>query len=317
MASLANWTRDGGSGADDFLVAVSNAGDVALYQGTDPSDATAFMLKGYWNVGKVPPGRRFIWDAGADLLVLSSRGLTSMVMLLNGTQSSATPDFFLSFKVGSLIGTDMATKLTEDGWSVHLHPRRDMIIITVPRIGSEAFRQYAMYSPARAWSIYRDIPMLCQGTWNGELYFGTADGRICRHYGTKDAVTVAGTSTDIPYSGCTAFTDLGVPGRLKQIGMVKPLMVSRTRAPLVDVQIRWDFDQEEIGSAPAGVDLEGNEFDTATWDATVWSGTNTVSGTFRGAEGMGYRCAAAFRGIASVETVLVAIDVTVEAGGLM
>jgi hypothetical protein len=317
LASIANWTRDGGAGADDFFVAVSNAGDVAMYQGTDPAFADTFGLQGYWNVGKVPPGRRFIWDAGSDLLILSSRGLTSMVSLLTGTNSSATPDFFLSFKVGNLIGTEMAAKLGNDGWSVHLHPRRDMIIITVPRTGSEAFRQYAMYSPVRAWSVYRDIPMLCQGTWNGEHYFGTADGRVCLHAGTKDAVTLAGGSTEIAYSGCGAFTDLGAPGKVKRVGLVKPILVSRSRTPMVDVKIRWDFDQDEIGTAPTGTGTAGTVFDTALWDTAVWSGTNSVSGTFRGAEGMGYRCAAAFRGVASVETVLVSIEVIVEAGGLL
>ena len=317
LASIANWTKDGGAGVDDFFVAVSNAGDIALYQGTDPASASTFALRGYWNVGKVPPGRRFIWDAGADLLILSSRGLTSMAKLLSGTDNATTPDFFLSFKVGSLIGADMATKLTLDGWSVHLHPRRDMVIITVPRRGSESFRQYAMYSPMGAWSIYRDIPMLCQGTWNGEHYFGTADGRVCRHSGATDAATLAGVSTDVAYSGCTAFTDLGVPGRVKRIGLVKPVVISRSRAPQIDVQIRWDFDQSEIGTAPAGTTTPDNAWDTATWDAAVWGGISTVSGTFRGATGMGYRCAVAFRGVASVETILAAIDVTVEVGGLL
>jgi hypothetical protein len=317
LAEIANFTVDGGSGVDDVFVAVSNAGDVAIYQGTDPAFADSFALKGYWNIGKVPPGRRFCWDMGGDMLILSSRGLASLVKMMSGTQSPMTPDFFVSFKVGNLIGSDMATKLTSDGWSIHLHPRRNMLIISVPTSGSEGDHQYAMYVPGGAWSVYRSIPMLSQGTWNGELYFGTSDGRVCVHKGTRDAVVLAGTGADVAYSGMTAYSDLGLPGKNKRIGMVRPMIVSQTQAPRIDVQARWDFDLSEIASQPSGLDVTGSVFDTAIWGTSVWGGNAEVSGDYRGASGIGQRVAIAFRGVSQVDTTLVSFDLTVDTGGML
>jgi hypothetical protein len=317
LAAIANWTVDGGSGVDDQFVAVSNAGDVGMYQGTDPSVAGSFNLRGYWNVGKVPPGRRFIWDAGGDLLVLSSRGLSSMVRLLSGSQSPTTPDFFLSYRVGNLIVSDMTSRLTADGWSVHLHPRRNMVIVTVPALADNVYHQYATYATGGAWSVYRDIPMLCQAAWGGELYFGTKDGRVCKHSGNRDAVLLDGTGTDITYSGCTAFSDLGAPGLLKRIGLVKATVSSQTSSPSIDVQVRWDFDLGEILTSPAGTVSAGSTFGTAAWDFAVWGGSNSVSGKFLGATGFGKRCAIAFRGSSSSDTTIVAFDLTVTGGGLL
>lgn len=37
LMAIASWTRDGGAGSDDVLVAISSAGQVALYSGTDPA----------------------------------------------------------------------------------------------------------------------------------------------------------------------------------------------------------------------------------------------------------------------------------------
>ena len=58
LRTLHNWTLDGGIGVDDYLVGVSGAGDVSIYQGTDPAAANTFGMVGTWNIGKVPAGNR-------------------------------------------------------------------------------------------------------------------------------------------------------------------------------------------------------------------------------------------------------------------
>ncbi len=45
------WTLDGGSGADDLAVWVTTQGQVAVYQGLDPSDANNWALVGIPCVG--------------------------------------------------------------------------------------------------------------------------------------------------------------------------------------------------------------------------------------------------------------------------
>ena len=54
-----SWTIDGGSGVDDFLVAISRGGDILIFQGADPSLAD-FALIGSWFVGEVPDSRKIV-----------------------------------------------------------------------------------------------------------------------------------------------------------------------------------------------------------------------------------------------------------------
>jgi hypothetical protein len=51
------WTIDAGNGADDHFVILSSNGEVAVYRGTDPSDATAWSIVGVFVLGR-PIGRR-------------------------------------------------------------------------------------------------------------------------------------------------------------------------------------------------------------------------------------------------------------------
>ena len=79
-----SWTYDGGSGLDDSLVARSSGGDVAIYQGTDPTSAGTFGLKGTWALAPPPAGRRICSDAGGDLLLLTRSGIRSVTVEYEG-----------------------------------------------------------------------------------------------------------------------------------------------------------------------------------------------------------------------------------------
>jgi hypothetical protein len=45
-------SRDGGAGPDDYLAFVSDQGDVAVYEGTDPADASNWGLVGVYKIGR-------------------------------------------------------------------------------------------------------------------------------------------------------------------------------------------------------------------------------------------------------------------------
>jgi hypothetical protein len=191
-----------------------------------------------------------------------------------------------------------------------------MIIISVPNESGEDFVQYAMYVPNGAWSVYRGIPILCQGSWNGTLYFGTADGRVCKHAGDLDGSTLTAQGNFIDGSGCTAFTDLGLPGRTKRVGLVRATVVSGLVNPAIEVQLRWDFDVREATAPSSSEGTAIGEWGTTTWDGGTWGGPTTVSAKYRGATGTGQRCAVAFRVSSTTGTTLAAIDVVAEPGGV-
>ena len=62
-------TRDGGVGPDDYLTIVTNLGEVVVYAGVDPSDATNFTLAGVYQIGK-PAGRNSFVSHGQQIVVM-------------------------------------------------------------------------------------------------------------------------------------------------------------------------------------------------------------------------------------------------------
>jgi hypothetical protein len=65
LVAMATWTRDGGLGEDDYAVFISSRGQVAVYQGTDPSSASTWALVGVFDVGS-PIGYRCFAKVAGD-----------------------------------------------------------------------------------------------------------------------------------------------------------------------------------------------------------------------------------------------------------
>src|SRR6185436_9262950 len=57
LMAMATWTRDGGSGVDDFAVFITSEGEAIVYQGTNPNSSTTWAKVGSYTIGK-PLGRR-------------------------------------------------------------------------------------------------------------------------------------------------------------------------------------------------------------------------------------------------------------------
>lgn len=311
LVGLYNWTYDGGSGLDDSLVAVSSGGDVLVWQGTDPASASTWALKGVWYVTPPPAGRRIASAFGGDLLLITRQGLVPMSRLVVG---AATPETYTTAKVANLFNRLMLEKGDERGWSIALQPEDNALLVLVPQAGNAYVEQLVQAVASRAWFRYRDLPMTCAEVHDGELYFGTDDGRVCVNTGYVDNVALADNSYDtVSWSLLGAFSSLGTPAR-KQVVLLRPLVISESAGPDYAAEARYDYDQTEVGAVALEVGGSGT-WDTAIWDTDVWGGDFYQSSGPRGAAGMGGAVAVAIRGTAIARTVYVGCDVYWRTGG--
>ena len=255
LRGLYNWTIDGGSGSINSLVAISGGGDVVIYQGTDPSSAASFGLKGVWSLGGggVPAGRRIATDFGGDVLVLSTVGLIPLSRLVSGNPVFDRSQYATQ-KVANLFNQAASAGRMLPGWSVYLHPEDNTLLVNVPQPDG-TMQQLAMSLATKGWSIYRDMPvMLSNGAWGGQLYFGTTDGRVCVNTDYLDGVTLAtpGAYTPIQWEVLSAFQNLGSQ-RKKRVHHIRPTFISLGGAPPYTAQARFGYDFTELNSVPAVV----------------------------------------------------------------
>jgi hypothetical protein len=316
LLGLWNWTLDGGAGIDDSLVAISGGGDVVIYQGTDPSTASAFGLKGVWYApGGVPYGRRIASDIGGDVLILTRVGALPLSRLVAGGSDDRSQ--YATAKIGPLFNQLMMTRTTLRGWSVRMHPEDNALIITVPEADGQPTNQLAMAMSNRSWSRYRDLPILSSEVWGGKLYFGTVDGRVCINDGYVDGITLAdpNTYTPVQYAMLGAYQNLG-NGRMKRVQMIRPTILSESFSPSYQARAKYRFDLTELAPVSVGTNGRGS-WDTAVFDSDVWAGEYQATQAANGASGMGVDVAIALRGAATSRTVVVGFDVMFDQGGML
>jgi len=317
LVGLWNWTIDGGAGIDDLLVAVSRAGDVAIYQGTDPDELTTFSQRGMWFVGGVPAGRRVCTDFGGDILLLSSLGVIPLSKLISGGEI-ASPDAFATRKIAPYFQDAMSVKKGMSGWEVRIHPEDSSLIIETPTFTAQPAKQFVMSLSSKGWSEYEGLPMKCAESWRGKLYFGTEDGRICINDGLYDNVAIDGSVTeayDVAFSGLSAFQSLGNVNK-KRMQFFRVLLRVNGATPSCIEEARYDFDEREISTALPAAPVSGSAlWGTAIWGTSLWTGGLKPSIHVRGATGIGTHMAVAWKGTAHSQVILIGFDLSWDEGG--
>ncbi len=326
LKGLWNFTRDGGDGIDDFLVAISSGGDLLVYQGYDPANAATFEMKGSWYLGEMPAGKRIASDFGGDLLILSPMGILSLTSLLSG-QNTSNPEFYLTYRIGRLLRNIMETDKDSRGWEISIHPRDALLILSTPRkTGADAL-QYIMHINTRGWGAWRGLDMISMLSWNNEFYFGVPesssanDSAVWYLSGNIDGVDIAGTGSagQVAFSGLSAYSNLGISGRRKRCQFIRPVWVAET-APGFHVKALYEFDAAELMeviSAPSSTSAD--VWDSGKWDSAVWGG-GAESSPFEamvGGIGMGRHMALAWKGVSLSDTTYAGSDVMVDVGGLL
>ena len=323
LRCLSSWTMDGGSGPDDRIVALSGGGDVVIYAGTDPSQATTFGIVGVWFVGAVPQGRRLTTDIGGDVLIMSTTGLLPLSKLVIGNPMVDRTQY-ATYKIQNVFGQYLSETTNQRGWALRVHPLDSVLMVLSPAVSSGAQGMLVMSLTTRAWSQYRGMPIgICGEAWNGSFYFGSGDGsgRVFVNDGDLDGVTIADPNTFSPIdcSLLTSFQNAGSPA-LKRIHQITVRTISRTGSIPLNAEARFGFDYSEA-AAPIGT----GPFTPGTWNNALWgpgAGAGTWGGAYApqryvfGGAGIGAEAAVAVRFKTTSRTVLVGIDVAYESGGI-
>lgn len=268
VLACSTWTRDGGAGADDYLVVVSSRGQIALYQGTDISDATKWAIVGVFDV-PTPIGRRCFARFGGDVLLITLEGVFPLSQLLSVDQSQSDR-VAISERISNAFNTAAKAYGSNWGWEICVYPRGTRLLVNIPTTESTAAVQYGMNTLTGAWFEQDNHNALCWAVYNDNLYFAGAAGDVYRaDTGRADV------DTPVVATGQTAYSAYGTPN-LKRFAMLRPLVTTTgTNRPSIGMSV--DFVETSNLSTPSTENVaSGAAWDSATWDASVWGGEDQV-----------------------------------------
>ncbi len=232
VMGIGSFSRDAGEGPDDFLTVVTNNGEVAVYQGTDPDSAETWSLVGMFDVGK-PIGRRCMARLNGDLTIITQDGVISMQAALQFDRS-AGQKAAITAKIQTLFSDLAARYRLNFGWQPCVYPKTRYLIVNVPAVADMSQSQLVMNTVTGAWTQFEGMEAGCWAVANDLLYFGGNAGTVyIANSGYLDNGNI------IPFSNRTAW-QLHAGASNKQFTAVQPVMLTGGSATF-SIQVDVDF----------------------------------------------------------------------------
>lgn len=283
LQALVTWTRDSGAGADDHLVAISSAGQIAVYSGTDPAAPATWALVGVYN-GPEPLGRRCALNLGGDVLLLTRAGVISLAALV---QSSAAQIETQGWTARVQRSVTMAAEAygTLPGWQMAEYPAAAMVVVNVP--ASPAV-QFVANATTGGWARWTGLDAAAWLAMAGGLFFarGQAVHRAWTGYDDDGAA--------VEYVMRTAFSTFESAG-VKHVTLTRTYLETESSPP-PRIRVNEDFRDDPPTSVVSFSPASTAVWDTAAWDEAVWPGVMRPVAVVQGAGAAGVHLSVHVRG---------------------
>jgi hypothetical protein len=316
---IVNWSVDGGDGQDDKLVFVSNLGEVAVYQGTDPDNADAWALVAVF-YASAPLGDRAFSEIGGDVLMATTYGIVPLTKTLSGMMSQTPSEQAVSKRISRTLNRIVQQGIYQRNWEMINFPMLQASVVIIPAVGDNPALQFVMNSLTGAWTKL-DLPINTGRVARDGFYFGTVDGRVCLYGGENylDDVKIDGSGGEpvICYL-FSAYNYMGDPTSLKHWKLIRPLFQS-DQPPSYLLTLNVDYDTAALAGNPAPPAEEQTDpiWDVAIWDQAFWSSSFTTFRPWVGVSALGFCCALLLKVATNDATTLVAIEYVFEKGGVV
>jgi hypothetical protein len=249
----ASWSLDSGSGLDDVCIFVTSNGEIAVYEGNDPSDANDWRLSGVYEISR-PLNKHSFFKAGGDLAILTEDGIIPVSEALRKDRA-ALQAVAISFPIEDAWKAAVANRTTDFPITPTLWQSQALLMIGVPGSGGVV---YVANARTGAWCRYTGWDVRCGAVANDALYFGTNAGKVMRGQNGGSDDGLAYTGRYVP-----KFTEAGT--RQVKVANHAGVTVKSTEKPNFRMSC---FANYEIGTYPTATALGAESGDV--WGAGVW-----------------------------------------------
>lgn len=258
VVAMGTWSRDAGAGPDDYAVFATSRGQMIIYAGTDPDNASTWELIGIFDLGS-PLGRRCFTKVGSDLAVISIDGVYPLSTAISFDRGAVE-----RVSITKLIQRAMndATRAYGDafGWELTSYPKGNMAILNVPLVENVTQHQYVMNTLTGAWCRFTGQNANTFEVMDDRLFFGGNDGNVYEADVSNGDYTAAFTAVMK-----TSFQYYGNRGTKKRWTMIQPLVTTNYS---VGTNIGFDVDFQD--NAPYAFLTTQAVSSPSLWGRMLW-----------------------------------------------
>lgn len=254
----ATWSLDAGDGVDDKCVFVTDKGEVAIYEGADPSDINDWRLVGRYDISE-PLGKNGHMRAGGDVLIATLDGIVPLTEIIQKDPAALSLSA-VTRPIEPDWTTEARAALDAYPWEMLKWPLRNMGIVSLPHSTLSTPRCLVVNLQSGAWAKYVGWDVRSMAVFGRQAYFGDSAGNIL-------AMESGGTDNGSSYL-CRvsfAFSHLKAPGAHKTAQLARAIFIAASAfTPKLSVTTDYaiTFPTPPSAAADGGAD--------AVWDAGVW-----------------------------------------------
>lgn len=298
LVMMVSWTLDSGDGVDDLAAFVFSSGEVLLYQGDDPGDATAWALVGRFQIGE-PLGIRAHAKVGGTEIIITRDGYVDLAQALRDGRYSEASTY--SNKI--IRAAKEATKLyyQQYGWQAILYPAGQQFIVNVPVTTGQSV-QHVRETSTGSWCQFDGMNAVNFAVHEDQLWFGTSDGNVyTADTGTQD------NGMPITLDAIPAFNPLGSRATQKQVTAVNVVTNYATPGYLA-LDCLADFSTQRRATLTPGPFDGTSDWNTADWDTSVWGSPEgddaPIRKAWRNLRGTGYTLSVSVRASTKAQNII-------------
>jgi hypothetical protein len=258
----ATWSLDAGDGLNQKCVFVSSTGEVAIYQGIDPSDPNQWGKEGVYEIGR-PLGMKAIMRAGGDLLIATEDGLVALSEAVKKDPAALTLSA-VSRAIEPEWRAEAVARATLP-FEVIKWPSNAMMVVSLPpAFSGQQNACFVCNLQTGAWAKFTNWQTRCMAMFSERGFYGANDGCV---YEMETGGSDDGAPYTANYGG--AFDHLDTPGRTKTATMARAIF--RAASPInPKISCSRNYSQT-LPTAPASpANFSTAEWDVALWDQATW-----------------------------------------------
>jgi hypothetical protein len=171
----ATWSIDAGDGIDDKCCFITNFGEVLIFTGSNPSDASNWRQEGRYQIPP-PLGMNASIQVGGDLLIATVEGIVPISSAI--TKTSGQLELAMITLPIKQMWRDEVTEKRAFNWSMERWDEYGGLFITLPGGKPGERRCLATNNATGAFCRYTGWDAMCFVRMRADMFFGTQDGII-------------------------------------------------------------------------------------------------------------------------------------------
>lgn len=263
----ASWSLDAGhqGGLSEQCIFVTTEGEVAVFQGANPSSASDWQKVGVYQIGRPRGNKAWVRDGG-DIIVATSIGYVRLSEAIRRELAALGPTA-VSYPIETAWNNAVETR--SDPWACEIWASKQMAIVAIPTPTGAVPEWFIANVRTGAWARRLNWDALCVLVFRERLFYGTPQGTVVEANITGLDQGSAYTGTCVPL-----FHDLGTPASFKITELVRAVGITPVPAG-VNVSMQVDY-VVDLPPAPAALPVPtGAQWGNATWGAFNWGDAST------------------------------------------